>query len=340
MSQFAWKASAIPGRRSMAAAALLLLLLLLLFAAWLWFSTVRRQETAFTGFVQGELIFVGTQEGGRLADLLVAAGQEVKPDQTLFTMDSAMEQAARDEAGAALSEARARLARALAARELPEQVEILRARERKAQAALAFSESELTRSERSAAAIRDRARARRDGDRASLDEVRQQIVVAGMSARAEDIEAARAEVAALEAKLSAAQIRLDRRQVKAQASGIVQEIYFRNGEIVPPGRPVASLLPLENVIVRFFSGEAWLPKLAVGDAVIVRCDGCDNPISARIRFISPTAEFTPPIIYSNEERSRLVFMVEAVPELPKKLRPGQPVTVSLPAAATAEHAQR
>jgi hypothetical protein len=56
-----------------------------------------------------------------------------------------------------------------------------------------------------------------------------------------------------------------------------------------------------------------LPRFVVGANVLVNCDG---------------SEFTPPIIFSNEERNRLVFMLEAAPEEPEKLRPGQPVTVS------------
>jgi multidrug resistance efflux pump len=183
------------------------LVLIGLLATWLWFSFFERQEVVFHGFVRGDLVFVGTEEAGRIADLRVTAGQEIRSDQLLFVLDSTLEKAARDEAAAALSEARARLARALAARELPEEVEILKARERKAQAALRFSQRELNRTEDESGSRRDKARAQRDSDQASLDEVRRQIAVAGMSARAEEIEAARAVVAAMEARLAAAQTR-------------------------------------------------------------------------------------------------------------------------------------
>src|SRR5262249_41363076 len=131
--------------------------------------------------------------------------------------------------------------------------------------------------------LQDRTLAQRDMDLAALEEIRRQIALAGMSARPEEIEAARARVAALEARLAAAQDRLERRKVKAPFGGIVQQVYFQSGEIVMPGRPVASLLPLENIVVRFFAGEAVLPKLLVGGAVIVSCDGCDASIDARIR---------------------------------------------------------
>jgi HlyD family secretion protein len=319
-------------------ATLAAVLLVGLLVIWSWFAFSGRQEMVFHGFVQGELVFVGTEETGRLAELLATAGQEVKSDQLLFVLDSSLETAACNEAAASLSEARARLASALAARERPEEVEILKAKERRAEAALQLSQREFDRAREPQNAARrdlqDRTLAQRDMDLAALDEIRRQIALAGMSARREDIEAARATVAALEARLAAAQNRLDRRKVKAPFGGIIQQVYFQSGEIVLPGRPVASLLPAKNIIVRFFAGEALLPVLAVGDAVAVSCDGCAASLNARIRFISPTVEYTPPIIYSNEDRNRLVFMVEAVPEEPQKLRPGQPVTVSLPPPAS------
>ena len=44
-------------------------------------------------------------------------------------------------------------------------------------------------------------------------------------------------------------------------------------------------------------------------------------------FISRTSEYTPPVIYSLDERSKLVFLIEALPERPDALRVGQPVSV-------------
>ena len=61
---------------------------------------------------------------------------------------------------------------------------------------------------------------------------------------------------------------------------------------------------------------------------------------ARVDFISAQAEFTPPVIYSQEERARLVFRVEASPEKPEDLRVGQPVSVALLPAPGVSHARR
>jgi HlyD family secretion protein len=138
-----------------------------------------------------------------------------------------------------------------------------------------------------------------------------------------------------EARVNSAQTRLARRRVVSPAAGSVQQVYYRPGEIVPAGRPVVALLPPGNVKVRFYVSEAMLPKIAVGENVAVRCDGCPDELPARITFIARTAEFTPPVIYSLDERSKLVFLVEARLTHPDLVRVGQPVTVALAPAAVA-----
>jgi HlyD family secretion protein len=143
-----------------------------------------------------------------------------------------------------------------------------------------------------------------------------------------------------EARLNSARTRLERRRVVSPAAGTIQEIYFRVGERVPAGRPIVSLLPPGNVRVRFFVPQAMLPKVHIGDSVGVRCDGCARDLVARVSFISVQAEFTPPVIYSQEERARLVFRIEALPEKPDDLRVGQPVSVALQPAAGVSHARR
>ena len=132
-----------------------------------------------------------------------------------------------------------------------------------------------------------------------------------------------------EARLNSAKTRLDRRKVASPAAGTVQQIYFRPGEMVPAGRPVLALLPPGNIKLRFFVPEALLPKIALGERVAVRCDSCPGDLAARVSFISRSVEYTPPVIYSLDERAKLVFLVEARPARPDNLRVGQPVTVML-----------
>jgi HlyD family secretion protein len=149
---------------------------------------------------------------------------------------------------------------------------------------------------------------------------------AGMQKTLEEAEAA---MRSAQARLNSSQTKLARRKAFSPAEGTVQQIYFRVGELVPAGRPVVAILPPGNMKVRFFVSEAALPTIALDDTINVQCDGCPGGLSARISFIARTAEFTPPVIYSLEERNKLVFMVEALPAKPESLRVGQPVTVTL-----------
>jgi len=138
-----------------------------------------------------------------------------------------------------------------------------------------------------------------------------------------------------EARLNSAKTRLARRKVASPATGTIQQIYFRPGEMVAAGRPVVALLPPGNVKIRFFVPEAALPRISLNDTVTVRCDGCAPDLPARVSFISRTAEYTPPVIYSLEERAKLVFLIEARPQHPENLRVGQPVSVLLTTAQAA-----
>ena len=148
---------------------------------------------------------------------------------------------------------------------------------------------------------------------------------AGTQKAFDDAQAALREI---EAKLNSSQTRLTRRKVFSPATGTIQQVYYRPGEMVPASRPVVSLLPPGNIKIRFFVPEAELPKFSYGETVRISCDGCADDIKARISFLAKSAEFTPPVIYSLEERAKLVFLIEARTDTPEKLRVGQPVSVS------------
>jgi HlyD family secretion protein len=132
-----------------------------------------------------------------------------------------------------------------------------------------------------------------------------------------------------EARVVTSQTRLSRRQGFAPVAGTIQQIYFREGEMVPEKRPVLSIMPPGNMKIRFFVPETELPKLAIGDEVKVTCDNCSADLSAKIYFIATTAEYTPPVIYSLEERNKLVYLIQARPSRPDALRVGQPISVYL-----------
>ena len=142
-----------------------------------------------------------------------------------------------------------------------------------------------------------------------------------------NLDAAVSALRVAEARVNTSQTRLARRNGFAPVGGTIQQIYFREGEMVPEQRPVLSIMPPGNMKVRFFVPEAELPKLSIGDEVRVTCDNCAADLTAKIYFIATTAEYTPPVIYSLDERNKLVYLIQARPNTPDVLRVGQPVSV-------------
>jgi HlyD family secretion protein len=292
-------------------------------------------DQTFQGWVEADLVFVSPDDPGRVEQLAVREGDGVAAGAALFTVDEDLQRSDVAASEAAVAEARARLARLEAQQQRPAEVAVLEAQQQRIDAMLALSTAEFERQKALAEkgftpkAQLDTAQANYNRDRAALEEIRRQIVVARLASREEDIAAARQALAMAEARLKSAETRLARRRVASPVAGTVKQIYFRPGEMVPVGRPVLALLPPANIKVRFFVPEPALPKVGLGDTVQVQCDGCNGDLPARISFIAQTAEFTPPVVYTLEERAKLVFLVEARPVQPERLRVGQPVRVLL-----------
>jgi len=142
-----------------------------------------------------------------------------------------------------------------------------------------------------------------------------------------NLDAAVSTLRVAEARLVTSETRLARRKGFAPVSGTIQQIYFREGEMVAAQRPVLSIMPPGNMKIRFFVSETELPKLLIGDEVRVACDNCAADLTARIYFIATSAEYTPPVIYSLDERNKLVYLIQARPARPDALRVGQPISV-------------
>jgi len=226
------------------------------------------RDPGFQGWVEADMIFVSPDESGRVTNLKVREGDEVKKGDQLYSVDDDLQQADLNQYNATLANAQQTYDRA---------------------ASLSKTGS---------------------GTQATLDTAISALRVA-------------------EARVNTSQTRLARRNGFAPVNGTIQQIYFREGEMVPAQRPVLSIMPPGNMKIRFFVPEAELPKLAVGDEVKVTCDSCSPDLTAKIYFIATTAEYTPPVIYSLDERSKLVYLIQARPSRPDALRVGQPISVYL-----------
>jgi len=298
-----------------------------------------RTPAGYPGYVEGEYVRVAAPLSGTLLQLTVERGAEVARDAPLFTLESEQERAARAEAESRVRQAQAALANLEKGRRPPE-IAAVRAQLAQAQASLRQSEADLVRTQKLVAdkflppQKRDESIATRDRDRARVAELSQQVQIANLPARSDEIAAANAEVKAATDALAQAQWRVAQKSQVAPAAGLVIDTLYRVGEWVPAGAPIVSLLPPANVKIRFYVPEPIVGTLRIGDAVDVRCDGCGAPINAKIRFIAPQAEFTPPVIYSKENRASLVFLVEARPDaFNVALHPGLPVDVAVPTRA-------
>lgn len=308
------------------------------FGWWTWHHHLANGTPTFSGYVDADYVFVSSAVGGTLKELDVHRGEKVKQGTLLFLLDDVAERGARDEADAQLQQVEAQLADLLTGRRPPE-IEAIAAQLAQAQAALKQSQAEYQRQSRlqpaGASSIQqlELARAKRDQDEGHVKELDAQLRVARLPGRDEQINAAQAAVAAAQATLTQAQWRLDQKTGLAPVAAEVIDTLYRPGEMIAAGMPAVQLLPPENIKIRFFVPETIVAKLSVGQVIHIACDGCGNPIASVVRFIAPQAEFTPPVIYSREQRSRLVYMVEARPtERIEALRVGQPVdvTTSLP----------
>ena len=218
----------------------------------------------------------------------------------------------------------------------PSELAALEARLAQARAAAELSGIELARVTRLfadrvvSADENDQARFTHERNLAQVRELQAQRETAGLGARTDLVAAAEAEVAAAAAAVERAEWSLAEKSVTAPASGLVFDTLFRPGEQVAAGQPVVVLLPPGNVKVRFFVPEEVRASLAAGDAVAVSISGREEPVPARIVFLSPEPEYTPPVLYNRENRAKLVFMIEAefAPDAGVELLPGQPVDVA------------
>ncbi|MFK4810596.1 HlyD family secretion protein [Devosia sp. ZW T5_3] len=286
----------------------------------------------YPGYLEADYVYVAPVGAGRLVDVTVTEGEPVGLGDLLFAQDDAQQQALLKAALARRQSAEANLdnlttgSRAL-------EVDVIRASLAKARSDLALAQSNLARSEKLLAAGTT-TQARVEQDRAALASAQAQVAqftaqvgVAELPARNAQQVAAEAELEAAAADANRAQLDLRDRQTTAPVAGIVDRLFYSAGEIATAGTPVVSILPAGALKARFFVPEADRSALAVGGMVQVGCDGC-TAMSARITYFASEPQTTPPVIYSKEERGRLVYLVEAELEAPGGLRPGQPVTVT------------
>lgn len=270
--------------------------ILILTLALLAAACGRDAPGALQGYGEADYIYLSSQDGGVVGELFVREGDTVAAGARVFRLDP-------DRLNYGAESAAAQRAAAAAA-------------VRTAQAQATLAQRNYARS----AQLAERgfySRARLDADRASLEVANAQLAQA------------RRQATAAGAETGLAEQRLEDLAGTAPVSGTIQQIFHRQGEVVAAGQPIVALLPPENMKVRFFAPEALLARMPVGTRVLVSCDGCTAPIEARVSFVAAEPQFTPPVIYSLDQRDKLVFLVEARFDAATPIRPGMPVDVRI-----------
>jgi HlyD family secretion protein len=293
-------------------------------------------QGVYQGYIEGEYVYLASPLGGALTQLAVARGDQVQAGQLVFELEHDSESATVHQAENDLVIAQAQL-QDLAKGLRPSEIASLEAQLAGALANLKLAEKEYARREQLASqAVSskeefDQARNQRDASQAEVNRLSADLETAKLGGRADAIRAAQANVAAQQSQLAKVKWSLDQKQQYAPTNAMVQDTLYRQGEWIPPGSPVIELLPPANLKVRFFVPEPQLNQIKIGHSVNVTIDSYSSQIAATITYISTQPEFTPPVLYNQENRGKLVFMVEArfAPTEAAKLHPGQPVDVKL-----------
>lgn len=285
------------------------------------------------GYVEGDYVYMALPASGRLTEIAVKRGDRVEAGATLFALDATTATADLDRAKADLAEAEHKLAD-LKTGERPEELAIVEAQLASANASLMLSEPrvkrrrELVKNNIVGTEDLDSAEASILEDRGRIAEYTARLAAARLPSREEQITAQEAAVDAFRTAITTAQWSLDERRAVAPAAGTVQDVYYRLGEQVAAEQAVLQLLPPENIKLKIYVPEPQIGSYKIGEELAVTCDGCPADLKAKIDFIAAEAEYTPPVIYSDTSRAKLVFLVEARPVAAPadfQWHPGQPV---------------
>ena len=287
------------------------------------------------GYVEGEYVLLAPIEVAQVEEVMVRRGDRVETGGVVAILEAAEARIAVAQAEAALAQAEARLADLKLGRR-PEEIAVLEAAVTSAEAQAAEARRVVARIQDlmekgiAARAEHDRATTALETAEAEVGQAKANLAVGGLPARAEEIKAAESGVKQAHAALEQAEWRLGKRSIEAPASGRVDDVIRTPGDIAGPTAPVISMLPDGAIKLKVYIPEAAFSSVSIGRDLAVRCAGCPAGLTARVSYVSPDPEFTPPVIYSLETRQKLVYLVEARPsDEASMLQPGQIVDVDL-----------
>ncbi|WP_421512427.1 HlyD family secretion protein (plasmid) [Enterobacter sp. JS8-1] len=296
-----------------------------------------KSESLIQGYVEGDFMYISSSGQGVLNILDVKKGDEVQLGALLFALENESETQQLLQAQHQFNTEQATLTDLRSGRRKTE-LDVLRAQLRGAVAAKELANSKLIRNEKQVASGAvstfdlETYRADFHQKAAVVEELKNRLSAEELPARDAQQQAQTARAKAALAVLNRSRWILDQMTRYAPRRARVFDTFYQPGEWVPAGSPVVSLLAPGKLKIRFFVSAAQLSQVKTGKTIRIILQPNSAPLAATIDYISPEAEYTPPIIYSNERKDKLVFLVEAKTEQSHAddLHPGMPVSVVLP----------
>ena len=290
------------------------------------------EAPVFNGYMEADYIYVAPLTAGRIVSIGAEEGAEVRQGQVLVTLEQSAQAAGVRAAEAGVAQAEANLDN-LSTGGRQDEIAVIAASLHKAEADRDLATATFARTQQLAGQGQV-SQAKVDQDRAGLasaaaavEQLAAQLQVAKLPAR--DAQRVAAEAALVMAKAGAegARIALADRVLRAPVTGLLDRRFYQPGEVAATGAPVLSIFQPERIKVIFYVPEAARADIRLGDVLQMGCDGCAEGLTARVIKLALEPQYTPPILYSRDERGRLVFGVEAQVKDAKGLLPGQPVTL-------------
>lgn len=300
------------------------------------FTACSDTKEGYEGYVEGDFVNISSSQSGRIEKLFVQKGDMIRAGKALFSLDTQNEEALLKSAESSLASARSTLFDMQKGSREPELAVI----QEELASAIAIEHNNRIQYERTkrlfaqnavSKEVYDDATAAFNSQSAKVRELQNSLSVAKLPSRIDRIDAQKKVLKQLEAEIASAQWKVDEKALKSPNDALVFDTLYRVGEFVPAGYPIVRLLPPQNIKIRFFVPNDVAAHLQVGKSVMLRIDSNSQRIPAHISYISTQVEYTPPVIYSNERKEKLVFMIEAYPNdtHERVLHLGEPVEVFL-----------
>jgi HlyD family secretion protein len=299
-------------------------------------SACNFNDNTLHGYVEAQLTYLSSPNDGKLMTLNVYRGTQVKEGDLLFSLDPLPESAELKSAGAIINQAHSNL-KDLEVGKRPTEIEAIESQIKQVKAKIDFLSKD---NERYKMLVEKSAVERQRYDQSTQDlgvavnqlkELEADLATAKLPSRIDEVKAAAANLSSTQALFDKATWELSEKTVYAPKNAQVFDTYYKVGERIPANRPVLSLLAPRDILAVFYVPETVLGNIHLQQKITLKCDNCKVSYQGKIRFISPEAEYTPPVIYSNSARSKLVYRVEAdiLSRGPIGPNPGQPIDILL-----------